>query len=451
MKELILGVAKKTIIILIWILIWQVTALIIDNDIYFAGPIDTIKELFDLFGSSEYWLTIANSLGRIIAGFLIAFALGYGFSFVSYSLPVIKEFLAPFIALLKSVPVASVVVMLLIWFGSDNITYVIAFMVVFPAIYISMLEGLESTDPDMLEMARSFRMSKLKTYRYIYRAAYMSGLNAAIKVSIGMCFKACVAAEIIGLPSLSIGEHIYMGKIYFETRSVFAWTASLIVLSVIVEKLVLAVVNWWQIRSLGVGVRTSLKLERYLKNNPPLKPVDIVLNDITCSYGDDEVIKDFSYKFEKGNIYFLIGESGEGKTTLLNVIGQAFPESSRMFQEDRLCPLLTGLGNVCIVNPIYTYNEIGWYFERVGLDVTSNLPALALSGGMKRRVALLRAMLSDGEVVLLDEPFAGLDYENKIKVSNLIKELQNERCVIVTGHNKEDADILGAVTVELTH
>ena len=122
-----------------------------------------------------------------------------------------------------------------------------------------------------------------------------------------------------------------------------------------------------------------------------------------------------------------------------------------MFQEDRLCPLLTGLGNVCIVNPIYTYNEIGWYFEKVGLDVTSNLPILALSGGMKRRVALLRALLADGEVVLLDEPFAGLDYENKEKVAYLIKELQRDRCVIVTGHSREDADLLGAVTVELTH
>lgn len=451
MKDLIAGIVKKIVIILIWILIWQGVALLINNDIYFAGPIDTIKELFSLFGSSEYWLTIANSLGRILAGFFIAFAVGYGLSFVSYGLPIIKDFMGPFVSLIKSVPVASVVVMLLIWFGSENITYVIAFMVVFPAIYISMLEGLESTDPDMIEMARSFRMSKLKTYRYIYRAAYMSSLNAAIKVSIGMCFKACVAAEIIGLPSLSIGEHIYMGKIYFETKSVFAWTASLIVLSIIVEKILLAIVNWWQIRGLGVGVRPALKLERYLKDNPPLKPVDIVLNDITCSYGEDEVIKDFSYKFEKGNIYFLIGESGEGKTTLLNVIGQAFPESSRLFQEDRLCPLLTGLGNVCIVNPIYTYNEIGWYFEKVGLDVTSNLPILALSGGMKRRVALLRALLADGEVVLLDEPFAGLDYENKEKVAYLIKELQRDRCVIVTGHSREDADLLGAVTVELTN
>lgn len=134
---------------------------------------------------------------------------------------------------------ASFVILALIWIGSKNLSVFIAFLVVFPMIYVNTIAGLSSADSQLLEMARVFRMTGRKKFRYIYWPALLPYLLSGANISLGMSFKSGIAAEVIGVPSHSIGEKLYMAKIYFSTAELFAWTFVIIVISGLFEKVFL--------------------------------------------------------------------------------------------------------------------------------------------------------------------------------------------------------------------
>ena len=157
--------------------------------------------------------------------------------------PLLRDFLEPAVTLMKSVPVASFVILALIWTGSQHLAVLISFLVVFPILYVNTLAGLQSADIRLLEMARVFRVRPLRRVRFIYLPALLPYLSGGCRVALGMSWKSGVAAEVIGLPSHSIGEHLYMSKIYLETDGLFAWTIVIIGISVLTERLVLFLLN----------------------------------------------------------------------------------------------------------------------------------------------------------------------------------------------------------------
>ena len=230
---------RRPLIILFWIFIWQLAAWLIHNNIILVGPADAGLALLRLIPTGGFWLSIAHSFVKISLGFLLAFACGLALGGAD-RFPLLKELLAPIISLLKSIPVASFVILALIWVGSRNLAVFIAFLVVLPMIYINTLAGLESTDLKLLEMARIFRVPALKQLRYIYLPALLPYLLSGCRVALGMSWKSGVAAEVIGIPDASIGEQLYMSKIYLDTANLFAWTFVIIVVSALFERAFLA-------------------------------------------------------------------------------------------------------------------------------------------------------------------------------------------------------------------
>ena len=110
---------------------------------------------------------------------------------------------------MKSTPVASFTILCLIWIPSRNLSVFISFVMVFPVIYTNVLEGILSTDPQLLEMAEIFRLPLSRRIRYIYLSQVMPYFRSACTISIGMCWKSGIAAEVIGMPKGSIGEKLY--------------------------------------------------------------------------------------------------------------------------------------------------------------------------------------------------------------------------------------------------
>ena len=209
-----------------WLAVWQAVSLPLP-DLLFAGPVQTVQSLFSMLVEGDFWLSIAHSLGKIAAGFLLAFALGCLLAALAYRFPFVRILIEPAVQIMKSVPVACFVVVALIWIRSA----------VFPAVYINLYEGLRSVDPKMLEMARMFRLSGGQKRRAVYLPAVMPYLLSACRVSVGMALKAGVAGEIIGLPRWSIGEQLYLSKLYLNTADLFAWSLVIIVISLALEKL----------------------------------------------------------------------------------------------------------------------------------------------------------------------------------------------------------------------
>uniref|UniRef100_UPI003260A51C ABC transporter permease n=1 Tax=Clostridium sp. NkU-1 TaxID=1095009 RepID=UPI003260A51C len=142
----------------------------------------------------------------------------------------------------------------LIWVGSENLSVFIAFLVVFPIIYINTMAGFKSTDPKLLEMARVFHMQGKKKLFYIYRPALLPYLISGCRVALGMGWKSGVAAEVIGVPNHSIGEKLYMAKIYLSTADLFAWTLVIIVISALFEKFFL-----WLLSLADAGLKSHKK------------------------------------------------------------------------------------------------------------------------------------------------------------------------------------------------
>ncbi len=230
---------KKGAAVLFWLTVWQIGAMAMENSVVFVGPLDMLRSLTEQMQEGEFWHSVGNSLIKIMGGFLMAFSCAVLTAGIAFRCHWLKILLEPVIQLAKSVPVASFVVLLLIMAGSENLSVFVVFLMGFPIIYVNMGQGLDHTDPDMLEMSRVFGMNLGKRFLYIYRPAFLPFLISGSKVALGMSWKSGVAAEIIGVPSHSIGERLYMAKIYLDTESLFAWTLVIIVLSLLFERVFL--------------------------------------------------------------------------------------------------------------------------------------------------------------------------------------------------------------------
>ena len=142
-------------------------------------------------------------------------------------------------AAVKATPVASFIILVLIWVPSRNLSVVISFLMVLPVIYTNVLNGIQSTDGKLLEMAEVFDVSPWRRIKYIYMSSVLTYFRAGCSLGLGLCWKAGVAAEVIGIPAGSIGEKLYEAKVYLETPDLFSWTIVIIILSIAFEKVFL--------------------------------------------------------------------------------------------------------------------------------------------------------------------------------------------------------------------
>lgn len=234
---------RHCLILLFWLAVWQLTSRCLGKPILLVGPWETVLALGRLVGTAVFWRAVASTLGRIALGFFLAFGCGLLLGMLGFFLPVVGELLKPLVTLTKTVPVASFVILALIWVGADNLALVISFFVVFPILYVNTVTGLGKADPQLLEMARVYEIRPLQKLWQIYRPALTPHLLSGCQVALGMSWKSGIAAEVIGTPDYSIGEKLYMAKIYFSTDELFAWTATVILLSILFERVILRLLN----------------------------------------------------------------------------------------------------------------------------------------------------------------------------------------------------------------
>lgn len=182
--------------------------------------------------------------------------------------------------------------------------------------------------------------------------------------------------------------------------------------------------------------------------------MNIELRNISKMYNNRWILNNLNASFEANKITFIMGNSGCGKTTLLNIImGTIKPDSgkilgledkkiSSVFQEDRLCEEFNPVQNIRLVcNKTIGDTKIKNDLEYVGLANHLNKQVNKLSGGMKRRVSIVRAIIYEANLIIMDEPFTGLDATTKIKIGNYIKSNINNKTVLIVTHNKQDLSL----------
>ena len=200
-----------------------------DLPLLLVPPLEVLKRLLTLVQEADFWRTLLFSFSRIVLGFAIAFALGCLLGVLSGKWPLLETLLWPYVITIKTVPVASFIILSLFFLSARRLSTFISFLMVFPVIYSNVLEGIRSTDRELLEMGQVFRIPWGRRLGYIYLPHLKPFLFSACSVALGMSWKS----------SGSIGEKLYESKIYFMTEDLLAWTVVIVLISVLFEKLFL--------------------------------------------------------------------------------------------------------------------------------------------------------------------------------------------------------------------
>lgn len=235
--------ARRALCVLFWLAVWQLLAMCVGHSLLLASPVETIICLTELCRTSAFWLSILFSLSHILIGFLLALVSAILLAGFSYRFPAIERLFAPLMSTVKAVPVASFVIIALVWLPSKRLSVLISFLIVWPLLYSNTLSGLRQADPKLLEMARIFRIPLLRQFRHVLLPAAYPGVRAAAATAMGLAWKSGIAAEVIGIPSGSIGEKLYKAKIYLATPDLFAWTLTIVLLSALCSRLLLTLAD----------------------------------------------------------------------------------------------------------------------------------------------------------------------------------------------------------------
>ena len=228
-----------TVSALAWILIWHLAAMCIGNEIFLPSPVKVFAVLVeDLIPAENFRRSLLASLLHIGTGFFMGSIVGILLAVLSFSNGIISTLLWFPIKVVKSVPVASFVILALLWLDSEGLSVFVPAMIVLPTLYINTLTGLQQTDSRFLDMANVFELSLWKRIVYIYIPQALPYVMSAASLAMGMAWKAGVAAEIIGLVKQSIGNELYKAKLYLMIPELFAWTIVIVCLSVLCEAVI---------------------------------------------------------------------------------------------------------------------------------------------------------------------------------------------------------------------
>ena len=230
---------RRLLAVAFWLAVWQAAAMAIGQEVFLVSPVQALRTLVQLLPRADFWQRVGFSSGRILLGFVLGGGCSVLLAVAAERWLWVDAMLAPVMQLVKATPVASFIILALVWVRGSALSVLISFLMVLPVLYGAVRTGLESADPQLLEMARVFRLPLGRRVKAIWLPAVLPAFRQGCSVALGICWKSGVAAEVIGLPNGSIGDALYRAKITLSTGELFAWTFVIILLSAGFEKLFL--------------------------------------------------------------------------------------------------------------------------------------------------------------------------------------------------------------------
>ncbi|MBQ2719566.1 MAG: ABC transporter permease subunit [Clostridia bacterium] len=229
------GAAKLLLPLLFWGGLLWLSALLLDKPLLLPTVPAIGKALLALLGRGSFWLALAASLGRVLAGLGIGVVLGALFGALIHLLPAAALLIRPLLTVVRSTPVASFVILVWSFTGSRILPLVIAALMVLPLVADELATGLAGADPALGEVAALYRLSPLRRFLVYRLPAALPYLFGALISSVGFAWKAGIAAEILTNTAGSLGRGIYTAKLHLETPELWAWTLTVILLSLLLE------------------------------------------------------------------------------------------------------------------------------------------------------------------------------------------------------------------------
>lgn len=226
-----------------WLAVWALAAAAVGRELLLPGPLAVGRELLRLCVTADFWLTLGGSVLRVLTGIVSAVLLGVLIGLLTHCSSLARAVLSPLMALLKSTPMASFIILALVWLGRSIVPVVIAGLIVLPVVWANTLAGLAGIDLQLVELARVYQLPRGRVLRRIVWPSVLPHLRSALHAALGLGWKAGIAAEVLTVPPYSIGRRIYDAKLYLETTQLFAWTAMVVLLSFLIERVLLRLVD----------------------------------------------------------------------------------------------------------------------------------------------------------------------------------------------------------------
>lgn len=451
MKRIVLTCLSILLIPVAWqLLSWQMA----QPQLIPSFP-DLIRALFRLVYSPGFLVSIGTTCLRACVGLLLSLAAASITAFLLNRSEAIRFLFMPWLSLLRSVPVISFILLALIFLNQEMIPLLIAFLTMYPLLTENLLKGLMNRRDSWKMLARQFHLNAWNCLFQINYPQLKPYLFSGLASAVGFGWRAIIMGEVLSQCVDGIGKRMKEAQVFIDVPELIAWTLVAIVLSWLTDKLISRLSDWQP----SVRYRHSaVELQAV-----SLKPNDICLTDVSYSYG----VHHMNIILKTGKIYALSAPSGQGKTTLLQLLnGTLRPtggeitglpqQTANLFQEPTLLPQLTAKENIMLGGAAYYDRAI---LEQQSLRLLTafqlekqaeRYPA-ALSYGQQQRVALARALMFPAGLLLLDEPFNGLDVELRQLVARFLVEWQQEKqvTVVFSSHHADEIKAMNAEVITL--
>ena len=227
---------QRILVAAFWLGLWAVLAGALNQALLLPSPLQVFLRITELAVSAQFWKTIGVTILRIMTGILCAIVFGILLAGLTTRFALMDYLFTPLLTVIQSTPVASFILLVLIWIGRNWVPAVISGMMVLPIIWKNLCTGLAEINPQYLQLAKVHKFSKATQLRRIVIPSVMPYFLSAMQISIGIGWKSGVAAEVLTVPVFAIGKMIFESKLYMETTDLFAWTIVVILLSLLFEK-----------------------------------------------------------------------------------------------------------------------------------------------------------------------------------------------------------------------
>ena len=230
-------VLKFLFIACFWIAIWELIYRLVGRDLYVPSPLSVWNALQVLVMEPDFWHTVFYSLLRVLIGLGLSLVAGSILGLIAGFNIFFHDLMLPLISIIKSTPVMSFIIIALIWFQSSNVPIFICFLMCFPIVWTNIVTGIKQVDKKLIQMAIVYNVRRKDRIKQIVMPSVMPYFTSAIITCLGLGWKVSVAAEVLSHPRFAIGSELYSAKAYLEIPVLFAWTAVVVLLSLLLEVL----------------------------------------------------------------------------------------------------------------------------------------------------------------------------------------------------------------------
>lgn len=224
-------------VLLLYLLLWTIAARAVDVPLLLPAPAAVMTRLLSLLPQRTFWLTLGGTLLRTLEAYMLGVALAVLLAALCCRFRAADLLLSPLLSAVRATPVTSFIVLALVWLSSARVPVLTGLLMTLPVVYSAVVQAVRAVDGRLLEMARVHGFGPGRTLRHIIVPSVLPAFVESCLAAIGLCWKAVVAAEVIGVPRLAVGSRLYEAKIYLETDSLLAWTLTIVLLSVLLEAL----------------------------------------------------------------------------------------------------------------------------------------------------------------------------------------------------------------------